>query len=102
MKNYYECHVTFMAAPDSRPDMVTGWIFSKIDGDPVLGKGVKSYLTRQFPTSTSLDAVISRTEEAAMVLRNTGYDVLRTKVELVVYDSKQRKSETTTNNTEEP
>ena len=92
-KNYYECHVTFMASTDDDPATMaptaTGWKFSQIDGDPVLGGGVKSYFTRQFRESIPLEDVRYRVDEIAEVLTAQGYEVLRRKVELVVYDSKQ-------------
>ena len=92
-KNYYECHVTFLAPADSHPSTMgpalMGWKFSQIDGDPVLGAGVKSYFTRQFRESIPLDSVTAEVEQVAEVLVAEGYEVLRRKVELVVYDSKQ-------------
>tara|TARA_R110002094_G_scaffold152296_2_gene140183 strand:- start:458 stop:760 length:303 start_codon:yes stop_codon:yes gene_type:complete len=93
MKQYYECHVTFMenfdADPDSMGPALMGWKFSQIDGDPVLGAGVKSYFTRQFRESLQLDSVKAEVDQVAEVLIAEGYEVLRRKVELVVYDSKQ-------------
>ncbi len=84
---YYECHVTFMTSEgDPR---ITGWKFSAIDGDPVLGAGVKSYLTRQFKDSKPLADVIAEVEFAAAQLRDSGLRVLRRKVEHVIYDTKQ-------------
>lgn len=88
MKTYYECHVTFLLPSDAPTPLLTGWAFSSIDGDPVLGKGVKSYFTRQFRDSVSLEHVIWEVEVVAGVLREMGLKVLRTKVEHVVYDSK--------------
>lgn len=89
-RNYYECHVTFSlpTANHGRPP-IDGWRFSAIDGDPVLGAGVKCYLTRQFKASRSLENVIADLESVAIELRRNDITVLRTKVELVVYDSKQ-------------
>ena len=88
-KEYYECHVTFNLPTTShgRPP-ISGWKFSAIDGDPVLGAGVKCYLTRQFKASRELADVIDDLEGVASELRRNGIEVLRTKVELVVYDSK--------------
>tara|TARA_R110000822_G_scaffold8487_10_gene33329 strand:- start:50 stop:355 length:306 start_codon:yes stop_codon:yes gene_type:complete len=92
-KNYYECHVTFMANSFDNPTSMgptgMGWKFSQIDGDPVLGAGVKSYFTRQFRESLQLDSVKAEVDQVAEVLIAEGYEVLRRKVELVVYDSKQ-------------
>lgn len=88
-RDYFECHVTFM--PNSGETIVhnPGWIFSAINGDPVLGQGVKSYLTRQYSSRYPLQHVINETEAVAEALRKSGLvKVLRTKVERVVYDSK--------------
>lgn len=96
MKRYYECHVTFLLPPIVPPIggwtnhfTFPGWKFSSIDGDPVLGSGVKSYLTRQMKESQGLDFAIASVESVAANLREQGFQVLRTKVEHVVYDSKQ-------------
>tara|TARA_R110002096_G_scaffold192856_3_gene374602 strand:- start:312 stop:614 length:303 start_codon:yes stop_codon:yes gene_type:complete len=93
MKQYYECHVTFMASVEDDScrmgPALMGWKFSQIDGDPVLGAGVKSYFTRQFKESIPLDSVRAEVDQVAEVLIVEGYEVLRRKVELVVYDSKQ-------------
>lgn len=92
-KIYYECHVTFMADPKDHSTSMgptgMGWKFSQIDGDPVLGEGVKSYFTRQFRNSLHLDSIKAEVDQVAEVLIAEGYEVLRRKVELVVYDSKQ-------------
>lgn len=87
---YYECHVTF-TTPTGLDPGIRGWKFSRIDGDPVLGRGVKSYLTRQFKDSRPLREVIDEVEFTAAMLRDSGpeFNVLRTKVEHVCYDSKQ-------------
>lgn len=86
-RGYFECHVTFRTT-DGDPH-VSGWKFSAIDGDPVLGSGVKSYLTRQFRDTKPLAEVVNEVEFAAAQLRDEGLPVLRTKVEHVCYDSKQ-------------
>lgn len=99
-KPYYECHVTFVDPnhtndPDDsstwapREPVVAGWIFSRISGDPVLGRGIKSYLTRQFKGRLPLAAVIGSVEHVAAELTALGFTVLRRKVERVVYDTKQ-------------
>lgn len=61
-----------------------GWKSSHIDGDPVLGVGVKSYLTKHAADGQSLLIVMQHT---AAILRAAGLDVLRQKVEHVVYDT---------------
>lgn len=99
-KPYYECHVTFTDPnhtnePDDsktwapREPKIAGWIYSRIDGDPVLGRGVKSYLTRQFKGRLPLALVVGNVEHVAAELALQGFHVLRRKVERVVYDTKQ-------------
>lgn len=83
---YYECHVTYLDAPWLQLEPPKFWSHSKIDGDPTLGAGVKSYLTRQFSIRMTKDEVIDEVEGIADWLRNQGKMVLRAKVELVVYD----------------
>jgi len=90
MKPYYECHVTFLD-PGYPPDDLAGWTFSRIDGDPNLGAGVKCYLTRHLPERIGLDEAIGQTHYAMGFLQAKHIEVLRCKVELVVYDTKQTK-----------
>lgn len=88
MKPYFELHVTFVDNPALRRPRRSGWVFSKIDGDPTLGPGVKAYWTRQIPEVRGLTAATNQVEARAQELRDAGFTVLRTKVELVVYDSR--------------
>lgn len=101
MKPYYECHITFMmpgvTAGDTRAwlEKNTGWLFSAIDGDPVLGPGRKCYLTKHYPASAHTSHTVSESEEVkrkmgkvADFIRGANIEVLRQKIELVVYDTK--------------
>lgn len=88
--NYYECHVTMIGDPIIIEDAVKTekWKFSKIDGDPVLGAGIKCYATRQFPGTKNVNWVIDVLKETARHLKDyKSVTVLREKVELVVYDT---------------
>ncbi len=100
MKPYYECHITFFAF-GPQPELPafleknTGWKYSQIDGDPVLGPGVKCYLTKHYPAATDTshqaaesDRIIGLMGKAADYVRECGMDVLRQKIELVIYDTK--------------
>lgn len=88
--SYYECHITMRGDPKVIEPLVkaTGWKFSAIDGDPVLGKGVLCYATSHFKGSRDVDEVIILMDEVADALRYKGAEVIREKVELVVYDTK--------------
>lgn len=92
-KRYYECHVTMMGNPQTIRLEVEKlkWKFSVIDGDPVLGEGVKCYATRLFNTKLGTNEIVSQLLEVASVLSNYGFKVLRRKVELVIYDDRSTK-----------
>jgi|WetSurMetagenome_2_1015567.scaffolds.fasta_scaffold633112_2 hypothetical protein len=91
MKPYYECHITFVAPKQNGKELeeLTQWKFSQIDGDPVLGSGIKSYLTKHYPARITTDFIISQMDDIAIQMLNFNYEVLRQKIELVVYDTKQ-------------
>jgi hypothetical protein len=62
-----------------------GWVFSQISGCPLLGQGTYCYLT-----SYDRDAARLRREleQACQLLKKRGIDVLRSKIEHIVFDSK--------------
>lgn len=91
-KSYYEAHITMLAEkPDHGPlqRLVEriGWKFSKIDGDPSLGDGVKCYATKHFKSSLPKEEILNELVEAA---RRVGIfaDVIREKIELVIHDTR--------------
>lgn len=90
---YYECHVTMVGDPvELRPYVESmKWKFSAIDGDPVLGEGVKCYATRQFKGTSDKESVLIKLRQAAWLLENEGFEVIRRKVELVLYDDRSSK-----------
>ncbi len=90
MKNYYECHVAMLGNPAEIRSHVEklGWKFSAIDGDPVLGGGVKCYATMLYSKLFNQDVIVNRTKNLAKTLENLGFNVLRRKVELVVFDDR--------------
>lgn len=85
----YEAHITFMA-PKGFQIWTNGWKFSKIDGDPVLGDGVKCYLTKHFKITND------KHQEACIVaeMRDIQSKIevfddvkgTRIKLELIVFD----------------
>lgn len=87
----YECHITINA--ESTVQLLwlealagdIGWKFSRIDGDPVLGKGVFTYFTRH---DTNADRMKSRMQNAVARLSEAGFHVVREKIEHIIYDTK--------------
>ena len=86
-KSYYEVHITLLGLPSDlkRKVEALNWTFSSINGDPNLGTGIKCYAIRQYNIKLSLPAIIAKLEETAANFPAS--QVLRKKVELVVYDS---------------
>ena len=78
---YYEYHITFIPNSFSPSTKLNFWKHSKIDGDSNLGQGVKNYYTLQtkdFDEKTLMQMV--------KLLEDNGCEVLRYKIEHVVYD----------------
>lgn len=88
-KAYFECHITFTKPKDVKPLVIDKWKFSSIDGDPVLGAGIKSYYTRQYPASFDVKEVVKDMDKLIPIInKEKNHKVLRTKVELVLYDNR--------------
>jgi len=83
LKPYHELHITYLGEP--APE-VKGWSQSTIEGDIILGEGPKRYLTHHASGSAPQVVLIDDMERIANDLRALGRKVLRTKVELVLYD----------------
>lgn len=94
MKEYYECHITMIGDPAKIETAVeaVGWTFSRIDGDPTLGAGVKCYATKHFNLREGpVGRIAWMVDTLANGLETTcEVEVLRTKVELVVYDNRRK------------
>lgn len=63
----------------------TGWKFSKIDGDPYLGNGVRCYLTTHSADRVDLEQKMRAVVLAAAA---TGHKALRMKIEQIVFDER--------------
>ena len=94
---YYECHITVdpFDAPLTHPESCEGtvyrigWNFSRITGDPILGNGKYQYATKHFAHDDSFEWVLQQLRKAASLLREAGWKVVREKIELVLYDTKE-------------
>lgn len=96
-KTYYECHITMAPSKGHVRDAVRyivealGWKFSSIEGDIVLGDGIKWYATKHFNSrKLGNDEVITQLHLTANYLKHT-IEVVRRKVELVIYDDRSDK-----------
>jgi hypothetical protein len=87
MNEYYELHITFKGPLKETPPRP--WKYSQIDGDPILGDGVKAYLTRQVKANVVIEEVKNLLKEPTKWLSDLGHHILREKIERVVYDTKE-------------
>lgn len=89
--NDYEIHVTYDIPVDKVEEAKTiakyfGWHTSRIDGDPILGAGIKFYYTRH---TNSLDVAFNFINTLVDYIGyKTNFKLLRTKVEQIVYDKR--------------
>lgn len=94
---YYEAHITITGFRDEIKTVVenygNGWKFSAIDGDIVLGEGVKCYATKHYKKDIYNDVMIAKLQEEVKqykkLLGGAGV-VVRSKVELIIYDSLEK------------
>lgn len=94
MKTYYECHITLEAPtlPVLKNLIETlKWKYSRIDGDPVMGAGVKQYATRHYNARLPVEEVLTELHKTADKIAEYGFKVTRRKVELVLYDDRSSK-----------
>jgi hypothetical protein len=86
-KRKFEAHITCPREASSVVESVAGeqWKFSAIDGDPVMGKKAYCYLTGFANDSGDL---LLRMQQKAGEIEDKGIEVLRLKVEEIIYDTK--------------
>jgi hypothetical protein len=88
---YYECHIT---VEDGCKDLMekellnTCWKFSQITDDLILGPGNKMYATAHFSLASGIKPVRTELDTMAGILEAAGLNVVRRKIELVLYDTK--------------
>lgn len=84
----YECHIT-IAVKDAEKAckllQAFNWKTSEIKRDPILGDGSHFYFTRHDQSHGKIE---THMRLAANTLRYAGIEVLREKIELIVYDTK--------------
>ena len=92
---YYECHITIDGPPATVREVMElhlpKWKFSAIDGDILLGDGIKCYATRHYNSRLTTQNVRALLFDAAALLEGVGIKVTRRKVELVVFDDRSSK-----------
>jgi hypothetical protein len=90
----FECHITMSRSDGPAALNVSAeyshlegglWKYSQIDGDPVMGQQVFCYLTRY---DTSYVRLYSAMKTLVAALPQNGVNVLRQKIELIMYDTK--------------
>lgn len=98
MTEYYELHLTIVEDDKVRQkdlqDFIgqTKWSYSRIDGDPVEGPGIKNYMTIQLNSSRhTLPEVHMFLQLARQNLERRGFNVTRDKIEVVIHDSSSSK-----------
>lgn len=82
-KGKFEIHLTL----NRRVDPLDGWSDSVIDGDPVLGTGIKFYLTSYAGTKEQALARID-TARNRLALRGDIEYLIREKIEEIVHDQR--------------
>lgn len=90
---YFECHVTMTGDAATIRPLVERlkWKFSVIDGDILLGDGAKCYATRLFNARLEQQGVMLQLLNVANKLESYGCNVIRRKMEMVIYDDRSSK-----------
>lgn len=91
----YECHITIKDNVEhSTIEKIlnnVNWKFSCIKGDPILGKQTFCYATKHYPTNKSKEEVIEKVNEASNLFEKNGLEIIRKKIELIIWDTKYEK-----------
>lgn len=88
--SYYEAHITLLGNSIHIENVVNTlrWKFSKIDGDASLGSGIKCYATKHFNVRFEKEFVLKELFNTANILKCHGFEIVRRKIELVIYDDR--------------
>ncbi len=90
----YECHITTWLKDAEEADAVAklrGWKTSQIARDPLLGDDTFFYLTCH---STDQSVILAKMHLASTDLCSRGVEVVREKIERIVYDTKKQGART--------
>ena len=87
---YYETHVTFEGDNAMGESVVNlmGWRYSRIDGDPVVGEGVRQYATKHFNLRQHEEHIWEEMTQVKHNLEVRGLKVTRMKIEKVLRDER--------------
>ena len=91
-KPYYECHITLEDEPSIAMPVVIacGWTFSCIDGDIILGEGMKCYATKHFNVRKHSEEEIKRILfETELFMVGQALHPIRLKIEKVIFDNRR-------------
>lgn len=93
MNKYYECHITMLGPKGFLENLVITlpkWKYSCIWGNPILGNSDFSYATAHFSMNLTEEQVIGFMNATAAYLKDGGAEIVRQKVEVVIYDTRQK------------
>ncbi len=88
----FECHLTIdvplnqLGHLREEIENKIDWKFSRITDDPLLGEGMFCYATAHF---TYAMQALCKTEGLSEELRRSGFNVVRRKIEIVMFDERK-------------
>lgn len=88
----FEAHITIPREYGEQVQslLISGWSYSAIDGDPIMGKKAYCYLTSYAPQA---DTLWQSMRKACTILTNHDIPTLREKIERIIYDTKTNVNE---------
>lgn len=87
---YYECHITFNGSSNIGKKVTESirWKHSQIDGDPIMGEGIRQYATKHFNQRRDKNEIWKEMEQAKLILTGASLQVTRMKIEKVLQDER--------------
>lgn len=86
----FECHITGRVKDAEVLELIARaehWKTSEIKRDPVLGDDSYFYLTSH---DTDLNRMMGRMNAVTAAMHNTSCEVVREKIEVIIYDTKRK------------